>query len=289
MAQLAVSQSRQPSDKRLRQAVCGLHPRAPLVIMLHGLKYDPRCPARDPGRHIFALHPDKENPRAASWPRRLGLRGPGGLAVGFCWHACGTIWQACAKADQAAGPLAQLINRLQRIAPDHPVHLVAHSLGARVALGALMRLQDTAPKRIILITPAIFEHQLRAALDAPAAPAAQTEIFNIRSRANWPFDLMLRAAFPHLGATAGRGRLQHTRLFDIDIDDRPTQEAMTAAGFALGAAPARVCHWSGYLRSDVCAFYRKLLHHPDQTPLGYLRAAVAGASGDCAAEAHLSF
>lgn len=289
MAHLAVTQSWLPTDRRLRAAVAGLLPGAPIVIMLHGYKYDPRRAAQNPQRHIFSLHPDKACKRPASWPRRLALRGDKGLAIGFGWHACGTIWQAHRNADRAGARLAQLIERLNRLYPERPVHIVAHSLGARVALSAMTSLHGNAIRRVILIAAAVFEHELLAALKSDAGRKA--ELINIRSKANTVFDLMLRVALPHWGKTAGRGGLVHPNLLDINIDCTRTQAALTEAGFAMSAAGSRICHWSGYLRDDVCALYRRLLHRPDTTPIPFLRSITRPEqkSLQAAIKGHLSF
>lgn len=272
MAPILVTQKQAPSTRTLRASLDGLLPGAPIVIMLHGFKYDPRIVSRNPARHIFALHPDSTSKRAVSWPRVLGLRGTRGLAIGYGWHATGTIWQAHANAEAAAAPLAGLITRLNAIAPGHPVHIVAHSLGARVALAALRQLGCDQVHRAILIAAAAFERELTATLNAPACRT--TEIINIRSKANTLFDLMLRAALPHWGVTVGRGRLQHPRLLDINIDDPIHRTGLASLGFALTAKRRSVCHWSGYLRTDVQTLYRALLHRPAGTPFALMRTAL---------------
>lgn len=290
MAHLAVTQNRLPSRRRLQASLEGLNPHAPIVIMVHGFKYDPACPARSPHRHIFAINPDGAAKRVASWPRRLGLRGPRGLAIGFGWRACGTIWQAHRQAAIAGHRLARLITTLHVLAPAHPIHIVAHSLGARVVLQALQELAPATVTRVILIAAAVFEKELQTALATPAGRMA--EIMNIRSRANMLFDLLLRAALPHWGCTAGRGRIAAPNLLDINIDDPATQRALNGAGFSMTRSRPTICHWSGYLRDDVCALYRKLLHRPEQTPLRYLQAltAIKGDHGTVgAAGIHLSF
>lgn len=269
MAHLAVTQSTPPCDYKLESALRGLDPDAPIVIMLHGFKYDPADPARDPQRQIYAYNPDRRFKRVASWPRRLGLQGRKGLAIGFGWHASGTIWQAHAQAACAAKALAALICRIRAQTPHRPIHIVAHSLGARVAVSALSALPCGTVSRVILIAAAVFEHELKSALGSPVG--GSTEIINIRSRANTLFDLLLRAALPHWGPTVGRGRLRHQKLLDVNIDCQTMQSALTSAGFSLSQSQTGICHWSGYLRKDVCAFYRRLLHSPALTPLAYLQ------------------
>ncbi len=269
MAHFAVTQDRLPSKRRLSTALDGLSDSAPVVIMLHGYKYDPASIDHNPHDHIFALHPNQGSKRPASWPRRLGLRGHKALAIGFGWQARGTIWAAHARAAAIAPNLARLISRIRQTAPHRPIHVVAHSMGARVALATLASLPTGSVNRIILIAAAAFEHELENALNMPAGQS--TEVINIRSRANTVFDLMLRAALPHWGRTVGCGRLERQNLLHIAIDQPQTQTALTDAGYPLLGAGPRICHWSGYLRQDACGLYRALLHRPETTPLPYLQ------------------
>lgn len=269
MASIAVTQQRIPTRQRLQRALAGLAPDAPVVIMLHGLNYDPQNPGTDPFDLIFALNPDTTNPRIVSWPRRLGLRGARALAIGYGWRARGSVWWAYHRAGQTARPLALLLRRIKALDPARPVHIVAHSLGARVALACLPHLPAGSVGRVILIAAAAFECDLRRALASPAGASA--EIINIRSRANTLYDLLLRLALPHWGLTLGRGRLRAPNLLDLCIDAPKTRRALGLAGFALPEKAAHICHWSGYLRRDICAFYRALLHRPAATQLHLLQ------------------
>lgn len=279
MAHFAVTENRVPTRRRLRLALAGLSPDAPVVIMLHGLKYDPDRPLADPHRQLFSLHPDPRCKRAVSWPRRLGLRGPNALAIGYGWRARGSLWQAHRRAGQTAIPLARMIRLIRELDPHRPVHIVAHSLGGRVALHCLAHLPAGSISRIILIAAAVFEKELADALDSPAGKSS--EVINIRSRANTLFDILLRLALPHWGRTVGRGQVSRINLLDLAIDDKRTGQILATAGYAMPETTARICHWSGYIRSDACALYRALLHRPAATPLPYLqnllqRGAVSG-------------
>lgn len=270
MAVLSITQNRRPTDRQLDAALGLVRKDAPIVIMLHGFKYDPEVAARDPQHHIFALNPRLGVKRAVSWPRRFGLLGDQGLAIGFGWHARGTIWQAHQQASQAGQDLAQLIARLHAKGAARKINIVAHSLGARVALQAVQQAQRNSIGRVIMIAAALFEHELQSGLRSAAGQTA--EFFNVRSQANTAFDLMLRLALPHWGRTVGSGRVQSDQLLDVAIDDRYTQEALQALGFGAGKTRSRICHWSGYLRDDTCKLFSALLHRPKETPLRYLQA-----------------
>lgn len=269
MALLSITQNKRPSDQQIDAALGMITKDAPIVIMLHGFKYDPDDDARDPQRHIFALNPAQGAKRPASWPRRLRLQGNKGLAIGFGWHACGTIWQAHHQASQAGHDLAQLISRLQAKDINRNIHIVAHSLGARVAVQALQYLAPNTIGRVILIAAALFEKELQDGLHCAAG--RQAEFINVRSRANTAFDLMLRMAFPLWGRTVGSGRVTAANLLDVAIDSSHTADVLKRLCFGSTKAGATICHWSGYLRQDACNLYQSLLHQPEQTPLRYLQ------------------
>ena len=80
--------------------------------------------------------------------------------------------------DRAAAygaQLAELVALLQRLAPGRPVDLMAHSLGARVALAALPEL-DAAPGRVILLGAAEFGARAPEFLAAAPAPRAAADL-----------------------------------------------------------------------------------------------------------------
>ena len=269
MALLSITQNKRPSDQQIDAALGMVIKEAPIVIMLHGFKYDPDDNAHDPQKQIFALNPAQGAKRPASWRRRLLLQDNKGLAIGFGWHARGTIWQAHRQAIRASHDLAQLISRLKAKDANRKIHIVAHSLGARVAVQALQALAPNTIGQIILIAAALFEQELTAGLHCAAGQRA--EFINVRSRANTAFDLMLRAAFPHWGRTIGSGRINAANLLDAVIDSRHTSDVLQGLGFGSDTARAPICHWSGYLRQDACNLYQSLLHQPEETPLRYLQ------------------
>ncbi len=268
----AVTQDQRPTDSAVKSALDRLSKHGPVVIMLHGYKYDPDLPEADPHRLLFSFTPQPSSKRTTSLPRQLGLCHEGTLAIGFAWRARGSIWRAHRNAARAAHDLAALIRQIRQIAPTRPIHIVAHSLGARVALCTLEHLNKGDIGRVILITPAAFECELRKSQQAPAGQTA--EIVNVRSRANFLYDLLLWLALPHWGRTMSFGRLRYKNLLDMVIDHDATLEGLETAGFEMTRPNVRICHWSGYLRHDVCAVYQALLQRPKTTPLPYLQALV---------------
>jgi pimeloyl-ACP methyl ester carboxylesterase len=244
----------------LERCLAALPPRAPVAVLIHGFRYAPGADIHCPHGHILSLTPRRDVPRAISWPRHLRLAGPrDGLALAFGWPARGTIWQAQARTAGTAAALATLVGAIRRHAPDRQVDLVAHSLGARVAMAALPLVEAGSIGRVLLLAPADFRAHAEAAMDSAAGRAA--EVFSITSRANALFDLCMETLLSaRLQASLARG-LSHPRQnwLDLRIDDPATETALARLGFPLRPAMVRICHWQPYLRPGVFALYRALL------------------------------
>jgi pimeloyl-ACP methyl ester carboxylesterase len=246
---------------------------APVMVLIHGYKYTPQRPERCPHAHILSLKP-REAARAMSWPRHLGFgRGEPteGLCIAFGWTANGSVWRAHAEALRAAEALAEVIRSVRHAHPV-PVHLVGHSLGARVALAALAALPAGSVGRALLLAGAETRAEAEAALATPAGRTA--EIVNVRTRENTLFDLLFRAAIhPHRPLTralgAGLGR-EDRRWLDLAIDCPRTRAHLEAIGFRIPPPVRSICHWSAYLRPGLFPLYRALLR--EALPLAALRA-----------------
>ncbi|MFN4159717.1 MAG: DUF726 domain-containing protein [Gemmobacter sp.] len=252
-----------------------VRPGAPVTVMIHGYRYTPDDPRNDPHRELFALTPHRQNGRILSWPRRLGFgRGAPGMAVGFGWRAAGTLWQAHAEAAQAGRALAELVTNI-RGCGSGPVNVIAHSLGARVALAALADLAPGDVGRMVLLSAAEVTGTARAQLLTPAGRAA--EVLNVTSRENDLFDFMfermIHGRARRDGAALGAG-LSLANCVTLQIDGSTHRAGLRGLGFPT-APPARlVCHWSAYMRPGLFPLYRAFLHRPDRLPLGLLRAAL---------------
>lgn len=272
MALLSINDSDIPSAQALRRALDQTCPTGPIVILIHGYRFDPNLPDHDPHTHILSLTPDRTCWKAVSWPRKLGLAGDAGLAIGWGWHGRGSIWRAHRQARASGRRLAGVLEHLRALAPDRPIHILAHSLGARVALCALDHVPARTVNRLILISAAVFRSEAARLLATPAGKTA--EVFNIRGRENTLFDLLLRLAKPFGGCTLGRGLPRMGPGLDLPLDRPDTLTHLRRLGYAIAAPKVRVCHWSGYLRPGVWRFYRALLLTPGQTPLPYLQQAL---------------
>lgn len=253
----------------------GLDHPGPIIVMIHGFKFAPGDAFDCPHRHILSLDPARDCWKAMSWPRALGF-GSGfadeGLGLAFGWSARCTIWQAYERAEAAGRSLAQLVRQIRHKAPHRPVHILAHSLGARVALSALPHLAEGDIGRAILLNPAEFGGRARATLATPAGCGA--EVFNVTSRENDFFDFLLERliAPPHRGdGTLAQTMPRQPNTLTLQLDHTGTLKALNAHGFPVAPPSGRICHWSSYLRPGVFSLYRTLLRHPEALSQARLR------------------
>lgn len=251
------------------EALAALPQGAPILIMVHGFKFCPDVTGRDPHRHILAFQPNCEDKRAVSWPAHLGFRrAKAGLAIAFGWDSRGSIWRAVRQSEGAARALASLIG-LIRAERSAPVHLIAHSLGARVVLRALRELPLGSVGKVILMAGAAFEAEARAAMRSPAGRTA--EVLNTVSGENLIFDLMFSVALAG-GRSIGSGLVAPLPNWrDLAIDDAQSRTELLGMGFRIAPPVRTVCHWSAYLRPGMFAIYRAVLE--DRIPVGSLPAA----------------
>lgn len=256
----------------LRRRLAGLPARAPVVVMIHGYRFAPDVEGHCPHRHILGLGQVPGDRTAVSWPLHLHLDGVAGLGIGLGWQARGSLFGALARADVAGDALADLAECIRSIDPDRRVDVIAHSLGARVALRALRKAQAGDFGRLILLAAAETRGPALAALASPAGRAA--EVVNITSRENDIFDFIVEWATVLGADTAlGQGLGQEVdRWLDLQIDQRATETALAALGLPLRAQPSRICHWSPYVRPGVFALYRALFQR--RLDLNDLRAAM---------------
>ena len=259
---------------RGRSAAAG--PEAPIVVLIHGYKFHPDRPDADPHRSLFALRPEQDGWQIRSWPEGLGFAedaGETGLCVGFAWPASAphlasllaTGRNGFARVYDRAGAygarLAELVALLQRLAPGRPVDVLAHSLGARVALAALPHLAQ-APGRMILLGAAEFDAraldflarrarprppdlQRHRPRQRPLRPDVRDASRRAATGASGRSALGLRAATPALARPAARPRRGHR------LGQRP--------GHPADRARARLCHWSFYTRDGALAVYQAIL------------------------------
>lgn len=259
----------QPDIEGLRRSVAQLRHEAPIILMIHGYRFSPHEPLHSPHEHILSAHPSRRCWKARSWPRQLRLDQNGALGIAFGWNARDSFWEAFERTPAAATALADLIATLQAIAPTVPIHILAHSLGARIALQALSGLAPGSVRRLILLSAAAFQTDATSALAGPAGKCV--EVFNVQGRENTLFDLLLRGAYPWAGPTLGRGGVAARNWIDIPLHRTDIRDQLRSLGYPIGAAAVPICHWSSYLRPGVFGLYRSVFYEPRSTPLHLLK------------------
>jgi hypothetical protein len=244
--------------ERLRRKLDRLPASAPVVVMIHGWRYAPGFARDCPHGSIMSMDPPPQDRRAVSWPRHLGLDGTQGLGIALGWNAKCDPWRAHLRAARTGDVLA----RVARIVHDHsgrPVHVIAHSMGARVALSALHAVLPGQIGRMILLAAAETRGRTLAALATPAGRAV--EVINVTTRENDLFDACFEWGI-HLGLQTsigqGLGRI-HAGWHDLWIDQPRTLAGLSTLGHPLADPPRRICHWSPYLRPGTIGLYRALL------------------------------
>ncbi|MBV2358198.1 alpha/beta hydrolase [Thalassococcus sp. CAU 1522] len=158
---------------------------------------------------------------------------------------------------QAGDALAAFLAAIRRHAPARPIRLVAHSLGARVALRAIAQSRPNTVETAILLAAAEYAGLAEAALDDSG-----TRVLNVCSRENDVFDflmeLLIRA--PRSGdRMIGHRPLGAAGCTTLQIDDPASLAAIARIGFPVAPPSRRVCHWSAYLRPGLFPLYRAVL------------------------------
>lgn len=234
----------------------------PAIIMVHGYKYQPNCPRHCPHQSIFDAR--------TGWPAGLGVVEGDALGICFGWAARGSLARMFRTATDTGRQLAEVIAMLHSAAPDRPIHLIAHSMGAEVVLSALELAAAGSVSRVVLITGASFQSHAARALRSPAGRAA--ELFNITSRENDLFDFVferLLRARDTADRALGQG-IASANAVNIQLDCPHTLGALARLGNTIALSERHICHWSGYTRPGAIAFYRRLLLDPRALPLHWL-------------------
>lgn len=248
--------------RQLRAQLRSLPPKAPVVVLLHGYKYAPGIEGRCPHSLIYALHPAGTGRSGVSWPTLLGVgsnvpQEP--LCIALGWPANQAFHRAYGQAARTGQALARLVEIVHRITPDRPVDIIAHSLGARVALSALPHLQAGRLRNLIMMTPAELSCQANALLNSPAGRSVKA--LNVSSGENWVFDKTLEwmLAPARKGARAMGFEPRASDCWTtLRIDNPSHLTALERVGVTLAPPVRKVCHWSAYTRQGVFDLYRRL-------------------------------
>ncbi|MFL4471894.1 DUF726 domain-containing protein [Tateyamaria armeniaca] len=251
----------------------------PVIVLIHGFKYDPADTTCSPHTLIFGTAPHHHKPGNVQWLRHLGF-GTGdadeGLAIAFGWRARGNLWRAERSARAAGRHLANVITLIRHRAPDRPIHVISHSMGSEVIFEALNALPPHAIQRIITLSGATYASRAMSAMQSGAGQTA--ELFNVTSRENDVFDFMYErlTAPPLRGDRAMGNGVDLPNAVNIQLDCPRTLAALTRFGGHIAAPCRRMCHWSGYTRPGVLRFYGQALRHPECVRLEDMRQVLPG-------------
>ncbi|MEL7091045.1 MAG: alpha/beta hydrolase [Pseudomonadota bacterium] len=265
---VSVHGSPAPLARVLRSAARGT---GPVMVLVHGYKYDPTCLPFDPHEKILGLA------TAAGWLRPLGfgLGDPDeGLAIAFGWRARGTIWRAQSSARAAGRHLARVIRDLRTLAPGRPIHAITHSMGSEVVFEAVHHLHAGDLGRIVTLAGASYASRAVAAMHAAAGRTA--ELFNVTSRENDLFDVVFeRLLAPDMAGDRAIGSgIDLPNVVNLQLDCPATLAALPRFGGVIAPPGRTICHWSSYTRAGALPFYAHALRHPQAVPLDALRAAL---------------
>lgn len=262
----------------LAKALSRVPERAPIVIMLHGYRYNPRFGVRDPHRLLYSDEPTARSRKVVSWPRSLGFSKIGpedGLAIGFGWEG----WRpsrfqtslfparfspAYHQAGHTAEHLTVLLEWLSELAPYRKIDIFAHSLGARVALQAVSRHMLPNIGRVILLGAAEFGSVAHDALKNTSR-FSTTEFINIVCRENWLYDLLFETLAPEtkdMGTSIGRGiSTSYPHWLDLSLDAPDALNILSGRGVGLELKSSWADHWGFYTRAGIFLLYRQLLRN----------------------------
>lgn len=246
------------SDEALSQGADSVPKDRPVVILLHGYNYEPGSGLCCPHASLYAKASDHPAIRSRDWPTRLNVGTREMSAIGFGWPARGSLWGAWRAANMAGHALARLISDLKAAAPERDIHILAHSMGARVAMAGLKAADRGVVRRVILLNGADFISHVSLALQRQARSVS---LFNVTSRENAVFDALveLSLADTWIGdKSVGRG-IDAPRAVTLRLDQRQHLSTLNRLGFDLPAPNKRICHWSTYLRPGTGALYRGIL------------------------------
>ncbi len=287
-----------------RTAATALRKTQPLVVMVHGYKFDPYDgDAENPNAFLYHFDPERVETdrwqRPASWPLGLGFRerdpyGVSGLCVGFSWSSrprqrIGAFCRAYQEASHAGRALLQTLDALAEAYPHRDIDIFVHSLGARVALTALRVAAKrgradllTRIGKVLLLGPAELVSVARDTMEAidHADPARRPEIYSVVARENDFFDVLVERFAPKIEGVTPICVGSHGMSDDFDgwldlqLDSPALIEWLSARGVEIGGGPPRrVCHWGVYNRPGALDFYSDILRNRAQWSIETMRAA----------------
>ncbi|MBY8976505.1 alpha/beta hydrolase [Rhodobacteraceae bacterium NNCM2] len=276
-------------QQELDSALERLPRHAPICILIHGYRFTwrRRSTPIDPQDRLYGVGQSActgARPERADWAGHLGFgagHAAAGLCIGFGWEARSTgsggrlrtfsrIYRDAAVTGEA---LARLIGHVTARRPDAEVDIVAHSLGARVALQALPQARDHAVGRLILMGAAEYAGEARNAL----VTHPEATVYHLMSRANDPFDGLFGHFAPPPARAGDRSlgwnglQRTHPRWLDIQLDLPEMRGWLAARGHRL-TRNEPISHWHFYADPGAMSFYRSILRQRPPHAIGALLA-----------------
>lgn len=257
-----------PLESVLRDTLAEVSPEARVVVLVRGFKWSPAAtelgaPLKDPFCQIFSTRPQHINDKVVSWPQGLGAAQRGDLVIAFGWQALSGatlgrvpargFQQIYERAGQTGQALKALVDQVRAVSPGREVGLLAHSLGARVALEAA-RL-GAGIGRMVLMAGA----ETKDAAEATLTAAPTTEVLNVTPRTNAFYDRLFAWSIPCEGQTLANltPRDNHMPLI---TDGWSTRDALAQLGYRIDLPDRRMCHWSYYSAPGLLGFYGDVLN-----------------------------
>ena len=280
---------KRPVDAMIRQAIAAMPVGAPIVILVHGFRYNAGDPACDPHQKLFGT---SRIPAKTGWADGLGFNRQAlhdGLCIGFGWAGTAEagmhpLTALCkfshvyARAAATGADLADLVNLLGRIDPSRQVDILAHSLGARVVFHALRHLAFKNLGRVLLLGAAEYVSDVDQAL-AVNHRNPEAEFLNFTARENLPFELLFEYMAPR--ARPGDRVLSAHRSpaarnwVNIQIDHPATIGWLTKRGVRVSTRQIGVTHWGFYLRDGIFDLYRELIRRRHAWDLAKMKVEIA--------------
>jgi hypothetical protein len=285
----------------LEAALAGVPQAAPVCILVHGFRFTWR-PEMGAGSHCphsrlyleEAAAPERRlRPARAAWPAALGFAEAGpddGLCICLGWDArlsrsgvslmrsrgFAEVYRGAGVAGQA---LATLVAAVAEARPGRPVDVLAHSLGARVALTATAIAPNLPYGRLVLLGAAEYAGEARRAVRILDRAGSGAAVYHVLSRANDLFDALFqflapppaRAGDRPLGA-AGLGR-GHPRWLDLQLDHPEMRDWLARRGHGLTRPVERLSHWHFYADPGAMRLYRAILRERSAHAIPALRGA----------------
>ena len=255
---------------------------APVVVMLHGLRYSWRegrgC---DPHATLYRADVVPESrttrPPLANWPRQLGFSEhceADGLCIAFGWDAgeLSDLRRMSRAKERFAAGLSLVLDEVADA--GFIADVFGHSLGGAVALSAISSSRRHRVRRAVLMGPA----DRRASALLAMERSERTEFFHILARANNLFDEAFDRLSP--GSRCGRdaplgamgpGRASG-RWIDIQIDHPRTKRWLSRRAGAPPRRPERVSHWVYYSDPTAMAFYSDVLRYQGPSAIAAFKA-----------------